>query len=892
MNRATGWRIAVLQAALCLALAVAAGAGSVPFAAETYDAPLDTRKDAKVAFAAKPAVKAEGSRFLVRFELSAPTDVEVAVIQPGGKVVRHLAAGLLGKNAPAPFKKDVLAQELAWDGNDDAGKPVAGPCQVRISAGAQPKLDRIAGWNGNTLTGIVSLATGANGELFVLTSEAYRGGTDMYVLDRNGKYLRTIIPYPAHTPPERLASVGQIKLDGESLPTVLNAVARTLYPLLNGVRQQNMAVHPKGHLILMSGLGTLSEHGPPRHLLALHPEGGAPEGVPFVGPQVRKPRGFMGGAGEGPAGLFEHLAVSPDGEYVYLAVSPLGRLDGKNHGVLRFKWNDKEAGALFLGRNEPGTGDGQFNTPEGLATDAKGNLYVCDWGNNRVAIFAPDGKPAGKFAVEQPQQICVHPRSGEIYVLSAGQKQSWMRLWETKAVVRKFAAWTGSPPQERARFEHQDVALMALDASGPEPRLWLSGKDLFPVDDRGARLEAGPAVNNNLGMICPWFVAGDPERKAAFIYERATFGGNPTVVRLDLETGKKANFCGGTNLTVDQDGNAYVLGGRDSTIYRFDPAGKPLPFSALNSHKIVTKGYRGFGPNLGIPGIAVSPAGDIYVMRTSNYGKADSYGGRIDVYGPDGKMKKENIVDGLGFGDCGLGVDAAGNVYVGSNLKSAAKPLPDEFMGKAPDTPWIWWKSSREAPWCYPHLNTYLFYWGSVFKFGPGGGVFYGQAPWNLKNKEYGPPKSADDLANAPPGAVSYRSAYLGYEVKAAGALWRYHGMGVMPASGDGLMPDPGCICHNSRMGVDPYGRVYVPDVFRFSVGMLDTNGNRIARIGHYGNADSAGPGSKVPQPEIAFAWPTFVSINQGKLLVSDPVNRRVVIVRFDYQATETVTVR
>ena len=78
----------------------------------------------------------------------------------------------------------------------------------------------------------------------------------------------------------------------------------------------------------------------------------------------------------------------------------------------------KEAGAFWVGKTEPGTDDEHFNTPEGLATDAKGNLYVCDWGNNRVVVFGTDGKLLGKFAAEKPQQIAVHPASGEIFVLS------------------------------------------------------------------------------------------------------------------------------------------------------------------------------------------------------------------------------------------------------------------------------------------------------------------------------------------------------------------------------------------------------------------------------------------------------------------------------------------
>ena len=93
-------------------------------------------------------------------------------------------------------------------------------------------------------------------------------------------------------------------------------------------------------------------------------------------------------------------------------------------------------------------------------------------------------------------------------------------------------------------------------------------------------------------------------------------------------------------------------------------------------------------------------------------------------------------------------------------------------------------------------------------------------------------------------------------------------------------------------MEVDEYGRVFLPDVFRFSVEMLDTNGNLIMRIGSYANADSAGPGSKIPEPEIAFAWPGFVSVSQGKVMVSDPVNRRIVIVNIVYKVSESCLVK
>ena len=37
-----------------------------------------------------------------------------------------------------------------------------------------------------------------------------------------------------------------------------------------------------------------------------------------------------------------------------------------------------------------GTGNGQFNTPAGIAIDSSGNLYVVDEGNNRIQVFAPN----------------------------------------------------------------------------------------------------------------------------------------------------------------------------------------------------------------------------------------------------------------------------------------------------------------------------------------------------------------------------------------------------------------------------------------------------------------------------------------------------------------------
>ncbi len=60
----------------------------------------------------------------------------------------------------------------------------------------------------------------------------------------------------------------------------------------------------------------------------------------------------------------------------------------RNTRIARFS-----ADGQFLGQwGTPGKGPGQFNTPHGIAIDAAGQVYVADRQNDRVQVFAPDGK--------------------------------------------------------------------------------------------------------------------------------------------------------------------------------------------------------------------------------------------------------------------------------------------------------------------------------------------------------------------------------------------------------------------------------------------------------------------------------------------------------------------
>lgn len=88
---------------------------------------------AEPAFSAKPTASVDKAGLRIAFAVTMPTDAEVAILDAGGRVVRHLAAGLLGPKSPPPFNQG-LAQTLSWDGTDDAGRPVRA-ANVRVRLG-------------------------------------------------------------------------------------------------------------------------------------------------------------------------------------------------------------------------------------------------------------------------------------------------------------------------------------------------------------------------------------------------------------------------------------------------------------------------------------------------------------------------------------------------------------------------------------------------------------------------------------------------------------------------------------------------------------------------------------------------------------------------------------
>jgi SMP-30/Gluconolactonase/LRE-like region len=841
---------------------VVAGSTSVKGAAIPVGARAGTSGQA--GFAAKPKARLSKGKVRISFAVGASTDVEVAILNRDGKIIRHLAAGLLGDASPSPFRKG-LSQEVIWDGKDDDGKPVpSAGCRVRVSLGMKPRLHKIYGWSGHWLAELAGIHCGADGKLYAFQQGnwlPHRHSWMIIAYDRNGKYHHQVYPGPAGLAPEKRKGWPWMKLaDGTELPVVHHLLSRSLYPAGLMHRRTFPVTTRDGRLLTLSSNGTgLRVNNPDvregRRLLAINLDGSVPAN--FMGP-VLFPASYGG---------FGHLALSPDEKHLYMS----GLFDSKR-GFCNVIWKVALAGGkpvVFAGKLfAKGLGKSGLSEPMGLAVDKAGNVYVADYGNDRVAVFKPDGSFLGELPVATPDQVKVS-KTGAVYVLSVAKRTrkitdahwySHAQSWRLSGLVRfdglknkKPAATLDYRPSKR----HGGGAFMALDDSGAKPVLYVGGmawrnSAIYRCAEAGGKLTLGKQIAG----FAVWKrrPAGDVGFSGDMAYaDGKLLSAGPSSwgfkggswASYDGESGKfaghlkirKAGQHG--ELVSGKDGNLYLQSMcNNSHVFRFDAGGKPMPFASRGKNAI-TGLFHGHSRQTGL---FINKAGNIYVPCGKAKLKIDPV--RIRVYGPDGKMLSENAVEVQGARTSGIAVDQAGNIYLGAQVVPEKSQVPDWVAGRLPKSTTT--ESTRQA---YRQC-------GSLFKFKPSGG------------------KIVRDDAGGYTGYLHNKPAKLGLK----NVLWNRRA-GLVPSKGIG------CYCETTRIDIDEYGRVYVPDTLRFSVAVFDSAGNLVTRIGAYGNMDSRGPGSPVPQPEIAFGWPLSARCGGGKVFVSDLTNCRLVGVRFEHSA-------
>jgi hypothetical protein len=286
--------------------------------------PSAAAAEAPPKFTAKPAAaKSADGKTKIDFAVDRETDVAVFVENGGGKVVRHLVAGVLGQKAPPPLKPG-LAQSVEWDGKADYGKDAgSGPFKVRVALGLGAKYDKVLVSDPYTLGGVNALAVAPDGTLCLMMGCGGTGpvwsGQQMVAFNRDGTYQRMLMPFASDLKGEEVKGFDTVEVDGRPAPLVHAISARSFYAA-STPRKAGLAVTPDGKVLTLAGF----------NIGALDLRGGCPWGS-YLGPKLLAlvrgrftGRPFIAASADGKAayvsGLMDYLPDKKPPEVSFAAV--------------------------------------------------------------------------------------------------------------------------------------------------------------------------------------------------------------------------------------------------------------------------------------------------------------------------------------------------------------------------------------------------------------------------------------------------------------------------------------------------------------------------------------------------------------------------------------------
>jgi len=334
----------------------------------------------------------------------------------------------------------------------------------------------------------------------------------------------------------------------------------------------------------------------------------------------------------------------------------------------------------FSGDNGPAV-TAQLNNPFALALDGAGNLFIADYGNNRLRKvsggivttvagngtvgFSGDGGSAASAQLDAPHGLALDS-AGNLYIVETTGNRSRIVV---AGVINTAATGQLTQPWGVAVDSADNVYF--ADTGGNRVRK-LSGGTVTTVVGTGTAGfsgDGGPAVSAQLNSPASVAVDAAGDLYIADSANNRVRKVTGTTITTVAGSGVPASdqLTSPTGVALDSAGNLYIADTGNNRVRKL--AGGVISTIAGNG----VAGYSGdnaaaTGATLNSPGtVAVAANGALFVADTLNSAIRRVVGGTITTI---------TTIPGIGLGGPqGLAVDAAGNVYVADTLNNRVRLL-------------------------------------------------------------------------------------------------------------------------------------------------------------------------------------------------------------------------
>ena len=821
-----------------------------------------------VTFVSEPALtKDSENRLWASFTVSESTDVAVSIVDArDSTIIRHLAGGKLGMNAPLPLASGTLAQRIEWDGKDDLGYAIASPesMAVRVQAGMGVKLKAIIGDNPYAMNGnsarfggsqagpaslaIAGMVKGSDGSVFVCGTPGplfhYHEGWSYLAIrqyDRNGNYLKTLFPIPSGMDTARISGWGlRVRGDGtyvlENASTSMPTYSKTLLAGPNG----------GGNLLALDENGGML-FGNYVKLISLPQDGSLPANRTsfnlLVSPAL--PSGYnRTGA--------TFLTLLPNGKEALL--SGFFHYIGANGHVTSvpdthfysdgriFKVNlATGAASLFLKLDSvpqpvadrlPKLLGGEFYASiHGTAVDNRGRVYVCDRLNRRIGVYDTLANFLGSIPLNGADNVAVSS-NGAVYAVVRTQSGTGSGTGQIRICrFRPFdegGAEAASLVLTASVITSSRAAQLAVCEGPTDTLLWVgyatTNVKIYRCDPAAFTLVRDFTALSDTTL--QGYARLNVDRRNETVYINNTWYGiykiedwsNPRPVVCSTLINSVKRPLLGKDMAVSPHGMLYVLEGGlfDGPVKRFSTEHYHAPLNWSNTGANIQTTLIGgrYGGTTGARGLCVAP--DNRVLTT--WGTTPFF---TSWYADSGAVAAggDTLITAQVSKIGSPRVDLKGNLYLAAQTTAPGRVLPAGFAGD----------------WAFGNGT------GTIIKF-----------PAGLES-----------------GAVA---------ATAVSGAAKVYDISIAPFSQD--RGAGGCICRSPRFDVDAYGRIFAANAVTCEVTVADNEGNLIRKFGTYGNSDNR---FNADSTSVPLLHPLSVAASEGHIYIADYANCRLLRLKMDY---------